>query len=198
MARTVRFLFDFVSPTSYLAWAQLPGLKARTGAEIVLEPVLLGAIFKATGNASPITTPAKAAWMMGDLHLWARRHGIPMTMNPNFPLNSVRMQRAATAALARGELDALAGALFPAMWRDARNLGDPEVLSAVIAEAGLDAGAYDALVEDETVKADLKNRTDAAIAAGAFGVPTFLVGERLFFGSDRIDFVADALLESVS
>lgn len=192
--RSVRFLFDVVSPTSYFAWAQLARIRAATGAEIHFEPVLLGGIFKASGNSSPIANPAKAAWMLTDLDLWARRHGVDFTLNPHFPLNSVRLQRAATAALDRNEIETFLACVFPAMWRDGRNLGDAAVVDAVLTEAGLDAAAYAVLVEDEAVKERLKARTQAAVEQGVFGVPSFFVGKRLFFGQDRLEFVIDALL----
>lgn len=193
-----KFLFDYGSPASYLAWKRLPAMAERTGATPEIVPILLGGVFKATGNAMPASVPAKGRWLNGDLALWARRDGIPFAMNPHFPINTVALMRGAVAADARGECAAYGDAIFDAMWRDGRNGGDPAVFAAVLGEAGLDAAAYAAAIETPEVKDRLRANTEAAVAAGVFGAPSFLViddtgGERLFFGQDRTGFVELAL-----
>jgi 2-hydroxychromene-2-carboxylate isomerase len=137
MTSTPQFLFDFGSPASYLAWKRLPDLQARTGVAFELVPMLLGGVFKATGNASPVTIPAKGAWMGRDLARWAERHGTPFRFNPHFPINTLRLMRGAVAAQARGELVAYADAVFDAIWQEQRNMGDPAEVAAALTSARL-------------------------------------------------------------
>jgi 2-hydroxychromene-2-carboxylate isomerase len=190
---TVRFLFDVGSPTAYLAWKRLPKIVERTGASVEHVPILLGGIFKSTGNAPPGTVVAKGAWMADDMAIWAKLDGTAFAMNPKFPINTTAMMRGCVAAGHRGEFVAYTDAVFEGMWRDARDMGDPAVLAKVISDAGLDAGAYAAAIEDQAVKDALRANTDAAVAAGVFGAPSFFVGDRLFFGQDRTQFVEMAL-----
>jgi 2-hydroxychromene-2-carboxylate isomerase len=190
---TLRFLFDVGSPTAYLAWKRLPKIIERTGATVDHVPILLGGIFKATGNAPPGTVAAKGRWMNDDMATWAKRDGTSFQMNPKFPINTTAMMRGCIAAQDRGEFQAYTDAVFHGMWRDAKDMGDLAVLGATIAEAGLDAAAYAAALEDQAVKDKLRANTEAAVAAGVFGAPSFFVGDRLFFGQDRTDFVELAL-----
>ena len=193
--KTVEFFFDVGSPTTYLAYTQLPTLAADCGARIAWRPMLLGGVFKATGNASPVTIPAKGRWMLGDLQLWARRWGVPLVFNPHFPINTLTLMRGA-AGLQMREPETFPRYLdvvFGAMWRAPRNLGDAEVLAQTLTEDGLDAGRIAALAADPEVKARLVANTEEAVARGVFGAPTFFVGERMFFGQDRLDFVREAL-----
>src|SRR6188768_3946327 len=124
--RTVEYFFDVGSPTTYLAWTQLPKIAAETGATIAWKPMLLGGVFKATGNASPVTIPAKGSWMNADIARWAGRYGVPFAFNPHFPINTLTLMRGAIGCQRRGadELGRYLDAVFPALWRDGRNLGD--------------------------------------------------------------------------
>lgn len=194
MAKTLQFLFDFGSPTTYIAHKRMPELVARTGAEVDYEPFLLGGVFKATGNASPATIPAKGAWMMRDLGNFARRHGITYNRNPDFPINTLNLMRGATGLKDDPRFMAYVDAVFDAMWQTPRNLGDPAELLPVLVRAGVSPDEFRALVERDDVKDRLKATTEAAVARGAFGAPTFFVGDELFFGQDRLDFVEEALL----
>jgi 2-hydroxychromene-2-carboxylate isomerase len=193
--RTIEFFFDFGSPTTYLAHTQLPRIAAEAGAVLVYRPMLLGGVFKATGNSSPVTVPAKGRWMTGDIAQWARRWGVPFSFNPHFPINTLTLMRIAAGLRLRGD-DALfaryVDAVFHAMWVAPRPLGDADVLAAVLAEAGLDAAALLALAGEPDVKAALVAGTEEAVARGVFGAPTCFVGEAMFFGQDRLDFVRDA------
>ncbi len=195
MPRSVEFYFDFGSPASYLAYTQLPKLAAECGAQIVWRPMLLGGVFKATGNASPATVPAKGRWMFGDLTRWAKRYGVPFAHNPHFPVNTLTSMRMATGLqMTRpAEFSRYCDAMFGAMWCDSRNLGDPEQLAATLTQAGLDAQAMLALAAQADVKARLIATTDEAVARGVFGAPSFFVGDQLFFGQDRLDFLREAL-----
>ena len=194
MAKTLEFLFDFGSPTTYLAHKRLPGVAERTGATVRYVPMLLGGVFKATGNASPAALPAKGRWMGIDMARFARRHGIEFHSNPYFPINTLHLMRGATGLLDDIRFAAYVEAVFDAMWREPKNLGEPAELVPVLARAGLSPEEFRELTEREDVKARLKTTTEQAVARGAFGAPTFFVGEEMFFGQDRLDFVEEALV----
>jgi len=194
MPKTVEFLFDFGSPASYLAYKRLPGLVARTGARAAYVPMLLGGVFKATGNASPASVPAKGRWMNADLARWARRYGTEFNRNPYFPINTLHLMRGATALIDDTRFMTYCDLVFDAMWREPRNLGDPAELAPVLRHAGLEADDFRALVEREDVKQRLKATTEAAVERGVFGAPTFFVGDEMFFGQDRMDFVEESLM----
>jgi len=194
--RTVEFFFDVGSPTSYLAWRQLPKIAAETGATIDWRPMLLGGVFKATGNASPAAVLAKGRWMNEDLQRWAARYGVTLRFNPHFPINTLTLMRGAAGMQMRspdGFLRYL-DVIERAMWETPKNLGDADVLVATLADAGFEPTAFAALVADPEVKAKLIANTEEAVARGVFGAPTFFVGEQMFFGQDRLDFVREALL----
>ena len=195
MSKTVEFFFDFGSPTSYLAWTQLPRLAAEAGALLVWRPMLLGGVFKATGNASPVTIAAKARWMGTDLPLWAQHYGEPFAFNPHFPINTLTLMRGACAVQmhAPHDFERYLQAVFHAMWIAPQNLGDAQVLTTVLEAAGFSAPTFMQWVADAEVKARLMANTEEAVARGAFGAPTIFVGEKLFFGQDRLDFVRKAL-----
>lgn len=195
MSKTLEFFFDLGSPTTYLAYTQLPGICAETGSQLVYQPILLGGIFKATGNASPITIPAKGRYMLQDLARYAKRYDVPLKFNPHFPINTLTLMRAVTGIQLRQPerfIDFI-DCLFRALWVDGRNLGDPAVVAAVLAEHGFDPAQVLELTQDEEVKDTLKHKTEEAIARGVFGAPSLFVGQQLFFGQDRLDFVREAL-----
>ena len=194
MSKTIEFFFDFGSPTTYLASTQLPGIARDTGAELVYRPMLLGGVFKATGNASPATVKAKSRWMSRDIAMWAEHYAVPFVSNPHFPINTLVLMRGATGLQMRQpqDFERYFGAVFKAIWVEAQNLGDAAVLAAVLAKSGFDADAFTALVGDAEVKQRLIAATDEAVARGVFGAPTCFVGEQMFFGQDRLDFVRDA------
>ena len=195
MSKTVEFFFDFGSPTSYLAWTQLPKLAAEAGARLVWRPMLLGGVFKATGNASPVMVPAKGRWMNQDMARWARRYGVPLAMNPHFPINTLTLMRGATGLQMRqpADFERYVDTVFRAMWETPCNMGDAAVLAQVLQRAGFDAEALLALAGDPEVKARLVATTEEAVARGVFGAPTIFVGEQMFFGQDRLEFVREAL-----
>ena len=157
--------------------------------------MLLGAVFKATGNASPVTVPAKGRWMFQDMARWARRYGVPLAMNPHFPINTLTVMRGAVGMQMRQPADfqRYVDAVYRAMWATPCNLGDAAVLADTLQRAGFDVEAFNALVGDPEVKAALVANTEEAVARGAFGAPTMFVGEQMFFGQDRLDFVREAL-----
>ncbi len=192
MPATIEFLFDFVSPASYLAHCRLQGVVARTGATVDHIPVFLGGIMQATGNRPPGTVAAKGAWMRRDFDRFAARDGIPFTMNPHFPLNTLTLLRLATALKGDPRFLRFVDFAFDAMWHYPRNMADPAEIEALLTNAGFDAGAMLAQAATPEVKAALQAATDAAIARGMFGAPTFFVGDEMWFGQDRLDWVEAA------
>ena len=194
--KTVEFFFDFGSPASYLAWTQLPAICRAADATLVYRPMLLGGVFQATGNASPITVPAKGKYMLTDLARFAQRYGVPMRFNAHFPINTLALMRGAVGVQLRdpARFDDFVSAMFRAMWVDGRNMADAATVGEVLAQAGFDAQAVLALSGDATVKDALKASTEEAVRRGAFGAPTMFVGSQMFFGQDRLDFVREALV----
>ena len=194
-SKTVEFFFDFGSPTTYLAHTQLPRIASQAGAQLIYRPMLLGGVFKATGNASPVSVPAKGRWMLRDLERWAARWGVPFSFNPHFPINTLTLMRGATGLLMRQpeSFARYADAVFAAMWVTPRNLGDSGEIESVLAVAGIPGADFIAMVADPEVKAALVAQTERAVARGVFGAPSCFVGDEMFFGQDRLDFVAAAL-----
>jgi 2-hydroxychromene-2-carboxylate isomerase len=194
MPKTVRFLFDFGSPTTYLAHKRIPAIVARSGIVFDYVPILLGGVFKATGNASPVTVPAKGRYMNADMARYAAKYGVSLAMNPFFPINTITLMRGAAAFRGDPRYGAYIDAVFDAMWKTPVNMGDPAVLASVLAAAGFDTGEFLALVDDQSVKDALKTNTEDAVARGVFGAPTFFVGDAMYFGQDRLDWVEEAAL----
>lgn len=192
MPAKIEFLFDFGSPTAYVAHCRLKGVAARTGAAVEHIPILLGGIFKATGNTAPMTVPAKGRYTSLDLMRFAARDGVPLDFNPHFPINTVVLMRLATALRDDARYLRFVDFAFDAMWHFPRNLGDPSEVASLLTAAGFDAAAVLALAETPAVKDRLRAETDAAVARGAFGAPTFFVGGEMWFGQDRLDWVEAA------
>src|SRR5450759_3564577 len=164
MAKQVEFFFDFGSPYTYLAYKALPAIAAAHGAQIVWRPMLLGGVFKATGNHSPAENPAKGKWLQQDLQRWAERYGVTFTHNPYFPVNTLTLMRGAAGMQMRGpDFNKYVDAIFHAMWGEPRNLGDAHELADVLSKAGIDADAFHALVNDPAVKEQLKKNTEEAV-----------------------------------
>jgi 2-hydroxychromene-2-carboxylate isomerase len=195
---TPQFLFDFASPNAYLAYRVLPAIEQRTGTKFEYMPVLLGGIFKLANNRAPMIAFAevkgKMAYEMLELERFIRRYQITKyRFNPNFPVNTLTLMRMAVAARQAGELAPFVGAAFHFMWEDPRKMDDPAVIRASLAEAGLDAERLLAAAQSPEIKKQLTDDTEAAVARGVFGIPTFFVGAEMFFGKDRLDQVEEAI-----
>ena len=188
---TLEFFYDFVSPYSYLASTRVEAMAARTGATIRWRPFLLGGVFKATENRAPIEIAAKGKHMWLDLARWSRRLGVPLRQPEPFPFSSMLALRAAFAADAAGKLVPYTHAVYRAAWADGRDVADPAVLAAVASGAGLDGAAVVAAAPG--FKEALIKQTQEAVDRGAFGAPACFVGDQLFIGNDRLDFVEEAL-----
>lgn len=195
MTRAVEFYFDVGSPAAYLAWTQLPQIARAAGSEVVYRPFLLGGVFQATGNRSPMEVPAKGKYMQGDLQRFARRYRVPFRHNPHFPINTLTLMRMVLGLQMREteRMRPFVDAVFRAIWADGRNMNEPATVGAVLQQAGFDAEQLLALASDPAVKDQLKAATQDAVARGVFGAPTFFVGDQMFWGQDRMDFVKEEL-----
>ncbi|HEY0826355.1 MAG TPA: 2-hydroxychromene-2-carboxylate isomerase [Ramlibacter sp.] len=195
MTRAVEFYFDVGSPAAYLAWTQLPALVRQARSEIEYRPFLLGGVFQATGNRSPMEVPAKGQYLQDDLQRFARRYGVPFRHNPHFPINTLMLMRGALGLQMREpqRMVPYVDAVYRAIWVDGRNMNDPAVVAGVLQQADFDPAKLLALAQDAAVKDQLKVVTQEAVARGVFGAPTFFVGDQMFWGQDRLDFVKEAL-----
>ena len=196
--KRVQFLFDFGSPNAYLAHKVIPEIERRTGAKFEYVPILLGGIFKLTNNRPPMIAfgevKGKLAYEQRETARFIRRHDIAAyRFNPHFPVNTLALMRMAVAAQESGALMPYVDAVFHHMWEEPRKMDDPEVIRAALLESGLDAGGLIAAAQTAEVKQRLMANTEAAVAHGVFGSPSFLVGEELFFGKDRLRDVEDEI-----
>lgn len=194
----LEFWFDFGSPNAYFAWKVLPEIEARHGVSFRRRPLLLGGVFKATGNQSPIfafaNIPAKMAYTGKEMIRFARHHGVKtFKMNPHFPVNTLLLMRGAMVAERDGELEAYMSAIMPAMWEDGLKMDDPPVVLEVLDNAGLDSAKYAEGTADSLIKQALVDATQEAVERGIFGIPTFFVGEEMFFGKDSLPAVEKEL-----
>ncbi len=183
---SIDFFYDIGSPYSYLCATQIDGVARKHGREVLWRPMLLGAVFKATGNEMPARVAAKAKWMLSDLALWARSYGVPFVFPASFPPNTVKAMRACVAASERGKVRELSLALFEGYWAHGVDPSSEEGIRKAAPIAGLDAGELLAAVETQPVKDALRKSTDEAIARGVFGAPSMFVGEQMFWGNDRL------------
>lgn len=202
-AARIDVIFDFGSPNAYLALKVLPDIAARHGATIKLIPCLLGGIFKLTGNQAPFSAFAgikgKLEYEHQEIARFVRRHGVAaFSMNPHFPINTLALMRGMVAAQHMGVADAYLDAVLRGMWEDGERLDDPEVFLAVLNRAGIDGAGLVALSATPEIKGELAANTDAAVARGAFGIPTFFVDDEMFFGKERLGQIEELLARPVS
>ena len=200
MAKTLEFIFDFASPNCWFAYRALGPILARTGAALVIEPALLGGIFKATGNQAPFVAFAnvkgKVDYERLEIRRFLVRHSLTkFRMNPHFPVNTLMLMRSFVAARARGQGDACLEAGLKGLWEEGLDLSDAAILAARLTEAGLDGADLVAQAQTPEIKAELARSTEAAIARGVFGLPSFFVGAEMFFGKERLGQIEDELLK---
>ena len=191
MTKPIRFYFDFGSPNAYLAHHAMKELVARTGVDVEYMPVLLGGIFKATNNQPPMVAlsgvKGKLEYERLEFARFVKKHKIEkFKFNSHFPVNTLLLMRAAMVAQRDGYLDAYIEAGLKGMWEDDQNMSDPDVFSQVMTNAGFDGPALLSATQDDAVKAALVAATSAAVARGVFGIPTFFVGDEMFFGKERL------------
>jgi len=198
MTKSVDFIFDFASPNAYLVHRVLPGIAERTGATFNYIPCLLGGIFKSTGNQAPMIAfapiPNKLAYEQVEFGRFIAKHGLSdFAFNPHFPVNTVLLQRGALVAERDGRLMDYIEAGLHHMWEAPKKMGDPEAYAAAMSESGFDGAALVEGAQDPAIKQKLIDYTAAAVERGAFGIPTFYVGDDMFFGKDRLDQVEEAI-----
>ena len=198
MSKTIDFIFDFASPNAYLADKVLADIAARHGAAVRHIPCLLGGIFKLTDNKAPFIAfgpvKGKLDYEMLETRRFVARHGLAaFRMNPHFPINTIQIMRGYVAADDLGVGDAYRAVVLKAMWEDGQNMGDAEVIAAVLTAGGLDAPAILAHAQTQPIKDRLAANTQAAVDRGAFGIPTFFVGDEIFFGKERLGQVEELL-----
>ena len=193
MTKQVEFYYDYGSPTCYLAWTQLPGICEVHDAELIYRPMLLGGIFKATDNRTPVSVKPKGAWMFDDIIRYAAHYGVPYVMNPHFIINTLTIMRGAIWAQGADCLEDYNKAMFEAVWVNERNMAEADEISDVMAESGLDSDAMAEAIQQPKLKTELIEVTEEAVERGVFGAPTMFVGDEMHFGQDRLDWVARAL-----
>jgi 2-hydroxychromene-2-carboxylate isomerase len=198
MSKTIDFIFDFGSPNAYLAWKVLPEIAARTNAQVNLVPCLLGGLFKLTGNQAPMTAfgnvKGKLEYERLETQRFIAKHGIrAFRFNPHFPVNTLLIMRGLLAAGRANVFDPYLETVLKAMWEDGKKMDDPAVVAEVLHAARLEAEAILGAAQDPVVKSDLAANTSAAAARGAFGIPTFFVGDEMFFGKERLGQVEEEL-----
>ena len=187
----IDFIFDFASPNGYLTHRALSGLVERTGATLNVIPCLLGGIFKATGNQAPMIAfgniKNKMEYERMEFQRFIAKHGLSdLTFNPHFPVNTLLLMRGAIYAQREGFLDAYLAAGLHHMWEDCKDMSDPDVFAEAMTESGLDGKAILEATQDPDIKAALVKNTEEAVSRGAFGIPTFFVGDEMFFGKERL------------
>jgi 2-hydroxychromene-2-carboxylate isomerase len=195
----VEFHFDFGSPNAYLAHLVIPEIERRTGAKFEYVPVLLGGVFKLTGNRSPAESFAgiknKPDYERLETARFIQRHGITrFRQNPFFPVNTLTIMRGAVAAEVLGIFERYVDEIYRHMWSEPKKLDDPAVLRAALLESRFDAERFGELVQDADVKARLLANTERSVERGTFGSPTFFVGDEIFFGKDRLRDVEEMIL----
>jgi 2-hydroxychromene-2-carboxylate isomerase len=198
MSKTIDFIFDFSSPNAYLAWKVLPGIAARSNAQVNLIPCLLGGLFKLTKNQAPMTAfgnvKGKLEYERLETQRFIAKHGLrDFRFNPHFPVNTLLIMRGLLAARRANVGEVYFDAVLKAMWEEGQKMDDPAVVAAVLSAAGLDAKAILDSAQEPDVKAELAANTSAAAARGAFGIPTFFVGNEMFFGKERLGQVEEEL-----
>ena len=197
--KSVEFYYDLVSPYSYLAHREVSRICRENGAELSLKPMLLGAVHNAVGLQAPIRTEAKARYQAEDIRRWAGRYGLPMTFPDPFPFRTLKTMRAAMFLEDRGDLEAFTREAFALYWEEG---GAPKGLEEAdedgpVSEAarriGADPDEALAGASAPEAKEALKAATGEAVGRGVFAAPTFFVGDEMFWGNDRLDFVEEAL-----
>ena len=190
----LHFYFDFGSPTAFLANARLRQLQQKYEVKINYNPVLLGGIFKATGNSSPVMVAAKGEYMLKhDLPRYARKYGVSLKFNPHFPINTLQLMRAATALQSSENFNHFVDIIFNSIWVEGLNMGDEEVVKSTLSKNNFKTSEILANISSDSVKQMLITNTQLAVDRGLFGVPTIFINNEMFFGQDRLDFVEEIL-----
>jgi 2-hydroxychromene-2-carboxylate isomerase len=184
--RQVRFLFDFVSPYSYLAWTQIHAVAARHGRDVVSVPILFAALLDANGQKGPAEIPSKRAYLFKDCVRIAHTFGVPFALPPSHPFNPLLALRVASVPLETEARRALVDRLYRAAWGDGTGVTEAAVVERLAREAGLDGARLLEDAQSAEGKARVKRQTDEALAASVFGVPTAIADGEVFWGTDSL------------
>jgi 2-hydroxychromene-2-carboxylate isomerase len=199
----VEFHFDFGSPNAYLAELVLPEIAKRTGVKFDYVPVLLGGVYKATGNMSPFDSlrgiKNKAEYNALETERFLRRHNITkFKSNPFFPVNTLMLMRGVIAAEFEGLFKPYFHAAYHHMWVEPKKMDDPQMFRDAFLSSGVDIDRVIARSQQDDVKKKLIENTQAAVARGEFGSPTFFVGDEMFFGKDRLREVEEEIVAQLA
>ena len=196
----VEFHFDFGSPNAYLAHQIIPRIEARTGAKFEYVPILLGGVFKLTNNRSPAEKMAgiknRLEYERLELQRFVQRNGVAFNWNPFFPVNTLLIMRGAVATQLDGTFERYVNEVFRHMWAEPKDMDDPAVIGAALTQSGFDAASLLARSQETEVKERLLKNTENSVARGAFGSPTFFVGDEIFFGKDRLRDVEEEIMRT--
>lgn len=201
MSRQVEFHFDFGSPNAYFVHKVVPDIEKRTGATFTYVPVLLGGIFKATNNVSPMVAnhgiKNKNEYQSLEMDRFMKKHGLTkFAFNPHFPVNTLQIMRGAVAAELDGFLPAYVEVVMAAMWEQKLKMDDAEIIKATLDAGGIDGAHVLARIQDADVKAKLIANTEESVERGSFGIPTFFVDDEIYFGKDRLREVEEAITQA--
>jgi 2-hydroxychromene-2-carboxylate isomerase len=193
MSKKVEFYYDFSSPYSYLASGKIEGICERCGAELDWKPFLLGGVYKETGNRAPLEVPSKKTYMIKDVKDWANHYGIELNFPDLFPVNSVKSMRGALVAKGHGKIRDYTHKLFESYWIRNDDISQDDILRLALEELDIDQELFIKRINEQEIKDELRNETAEAVRRGAFGAPTIFVGDRMFWGNDRLLFVESCL-----
>jgi len=194
VTQTFDFFYDFGSPYTYLVHKRVPDIAARTGTTAVYKPMLLGGVFKATGNMSPVHVPLKLAYQTADIARFVQHHGLSYLQNPHFPVMTITLMRGAIFATGKSYEKTYIDAVFDAMWIEGRKMDDPATIFEVLSSAGLPAAEIISSTQEPQIKSALIAATQDAVDRGVFGAPTLFVGGEMFFGKDALPDLERALV----
>lgn len=197
MTKTVEFCFDVISPAAYIAWHIVPKIAEAAGAQLKYTPFFLGGVMQSSGNQPPGTVPAKGKWMGTDLPRWAKMYGLDYRRNDTFPQMTLTHMRGAVALLGTDQFRPYCDAIFKALHVDNRDVQQQDVIVDVLGPLGLATADFMAKINEQAIKDTLKANTQNAVDRGAFGAPTFFIGDTMHFGQDRLFMVAEDLGVSI-
>ncbi len=197
----VEFHFDFGSPNAYLSHRAIPSIEKRTGVKFTYVPVLIGGVFKATGNASPAVTlqgiKNKGEYQNVEMERFLNKHHITdYNRNPFFPVNTLQVMRGAIFAQTQDYYERYIHEIYQHMWCEPKKMDEPEVIRSAFEESGLPAAAIFEGMQDPTIKQTLIDNTNRSVEMGAFGSPTFFVDNEIFFGKDKLIDVEDEIIKN--
>ena len=200
MTKSIELIFDFVSPNAYLVWQPLRALAARQGAQVHITPAFLGGMHKLTGNAPPFIRDAevkgKNAYANLEMQRFIAKHGLHRyKMNPKFPFNSINLLRMLVSLESDDQIKFI-DALIPAIWEDGLDVTDVAAVAIVLTKAGFDAESLAAKAQHPAIKQAVIDSTEKAVERGVFGIPTFFIGEEMFFGKERLGQIEEMLEKS--